>query len=154
MIVKSSKMPRGHENDFGMSMTTDINRFYNTEMLKSDTSVGGGRFLRITQIDKDIYEKNEVKLEFFINAQTYCISSETEEILKELMEISAKLIQYIQGIMEGICVGNVHKEGDRTVVIPIMFKSPIITEEKENIDLVINLIDRMYEAMLVSARRK
>ncbi|MBR5485477.1 MAG: hypothetical protein IKV41_03095 [Oscillospiraceae bacterium] len=154
MIVKTSKMPKGHENDFGMSMTTDINRFYNTAPLKSDTGSGVGRFLRITKIDKAIYESNEVKFEFFINAQTYCISSSEEEILKELMDIANNLSKYIQGVVDGITVGAVHKEGDRTVIIPITFKEPIITDESENIDLIINLIDRMYEAMLVSARRK
>lgn len=61
MIVKTSKMPQNHENDFGMSMTTDINRFYNTEKLKSDTGKGVGRFLRITQIDRDIYASNTEK---------------------------------------------------------------------------------------------
>lgn len=45
MIVKTSKLPQGHENDFGMSMTTDVNRFYNNETLKSDGGKGVGRFL-------------------------------------------------------------------------------------------------------------
>ena len=42
MIVKTSKLPQGHENDFGMSMTTDVNRFYNSEILKSDGGKGVG----------------------------------------------------------------------------------------------------------------
>lgn len=154
MIVKTSKMPQGHENDFGLSMTTDINRFYNTDTLKSDTSKGVGRFLRLTQIDKNIYKNNNVKFEFFINAQTYCVSSQPDEIQTELMDIAANITKYIQGIVDGIKVGAAHKEDSRTVVIPVMFKEPIVTDEREDIDKVINLIDRMYEAMLVSARRK
>lgn len=154
MIVKTSKLPQGHENDFGMSMTTDINRFYNTDTLKSDTGKGVGRFLRITQIDKDIYKKNDVKFEFFINAQTYCVSSQPDEIQTELMDIAANLTKYIQGIVDGINVGAAHKEDGRTVVIPVTFKAPIVTDENENIELAMSVIDRMYEAMLVSARRK
>ncbi len=154
MIVKTSKMPKGHENDFGMSMTTDMNRFYDTIPLKSDAGSGVGRFLRITHIDKGVYEKNEVKFEFFINAQTYCTSSESEAILQELMDIASNLSKYIQGVINGISVGAAHKEGERTVIIPISFREPIVSSESDNIDIVVNLIDRMYEAMLVSARRK
>ena len=39
-------------------------------------------------------------------------------------------------------------------IIPISFKDAIVTESEDRIDLLINVIDRMYEAMLVSARRK
>lgn len=155
MIVKTSKMPQGHENDYGMSMTTDITRFYNTEKLKSDTGKNVGRFLRITQIDRAIYSKNEANLEFFINAQTYCSAdSSPEETINELLDVGKTLSSYIVGVVDGIEHGEPRKVDARTVVIPISFKEPIITQDNENISLVINLIDRMYEAMLVSARRK
>lgn len=155
MIVKTSKMPQGHENDYGMSMTTDITRFYNTEKLKSDTGKNVGRFLRITQIDRAIYSKNEANLEFFINAQTYCSAdSSPEETINELLDVGKTLSAYIVGVVDGIEHGEPRKVDARTVVIPISFKEPIITQDNENISLVINLIDRMYEAMLVSARRK
>lgn len=155
MIVKTSKMPQGHENDYGMSMTTDITRFYNTEKLKSDTGKNVGRFLRITQIDRAIYSKNEANLEFFINTQTYCSAdSSPEETINELLDVGKTLSSYIVGVVDGIEHGEPRKVDARTVVIPISFKEPIITQDNENISLVINLIDRMYEAMLVSARRK
>lgn len=154
MIVKTSKLPKGHENDYGLSMTTDINRFYNTETLRSDNNSGVGRFFRMTEIGRSVYEKNEVEMLFFLNAQTYSASSQTDEILAELMEVAAYISKYIQGATGGINVGEAHKDGDRTVIIPITFKAPIVTEDGDDIDLAMNVIDRMYEAMLVSARRK
>ena len=154
MIVKTSKLPQGHENDFGMSMTTDVNRFYNSEILKSDGGKGVGRFFRITQIDRKIYESKDVQVLFFLNSQTYCVSNESNDKLTELMSVASNLSMYIQGVVDGINVGAVHKVDNGTVMIPITFKEPIVTDEREDIDKVINLIDRMYEAMLVSARRK
>lgn len=154
MIVKTSTLPQGHENDFGMSMTTDVNRFYNSEILKSDGGKGVGRFFRITQIDRKIYESKDVQVIFFLNSQTYCVSNESNDKLTELMSVASNLSMYIQGVVDGINVGAVHKVDNGTVMIPITFKEPIVTDEREDIDKVINLIDRMYEAMLVSARRK
>lgn len=154
MIVKTSTLPQGHENDFGMSMTTDVNRFYNSEILKSDGGKGVGRFFRITQIDRKIYESKDVQVLFFLNSQTYCVSNESNDKLTELMTVASNLSMYIQGVVDGINVGAVHKVDNGTVMIPITFKEPIVTDEREDIDKVINLIDRMYEAMLVSARRK
>lgn len=154
MIVKTSKLPQGHENDFGMSMTTDVNRFYNNETLKSDGGKGVGRFFRITKIDRKTYEANDVQVMFFLNSQTYCISEEPSEKLAELISVANNLSMYIQGVIDGLNVGAVRKENNDTVMIPITFKEPIVTDEHEDIDKVINLIDRMYEAMLVSARRK
>lgn len=154
MIVKTSTLPQGHENDFGMSMTTDVNRFYNSEILKSDGGKGVGRFFRITQIDRKIYESNDVQVIFFLNSQTYCVSNESNDKLTELMTVASNLSMYIQGVIDGLNVGPVHKVDNGTVMIPITFKEPIVTDEREDIDKVINLIDRMYEAMLVSARRK
>ena len=154
MIVKTSTLPQGHENDFGMSMTTDVNRFYNSEILKSDGGKGVGRFFRITQIDRKIYESKDVQVLFFLNSQTYCVSNESNDKLTELMSVASNLSMYIQGVVDGINVGAVHKVDNGTVMIPITFKEPIVTDEREDIDKVINLIDRMYEAMLVSARRK
>lgn len=153
MIVRTSKLPKGHENDFGMSMTTDITRFYNTEVLKSDTGSGVGRFLRITEIDKSTYAKNAAHIDFFINAQTYCDPT-AEDSINELLSVGHNLSAYIRGAVDGVTVGEPRKEGDRTLIIPVGFKNSIITNDGENIDLVINVIDRMYEAMLVSARRK
>ncbi|MGN1341005.1 MAG: hypothetical protein ACI4WS_11995 [Oscillospiraceae bacterium] len=154
MIVKTSKLPQGHENDFGMSMTTDVNRFYNSELLKSDGGNGVGRFFRITKIDRKTYESNDVQVIFFLNSQTYCVSNESNDKLTELMTVASNLSMYIQGVIDGINVGAVRKDNNDTVMIPITFKEPIVTDEREDIDKVINLIDRMYEAMLVSARRK
>ena len=154
MIVRTSKMPKGHENDFGMSMTTDVSRFFNTEILKNDASNSVGRFLRITEIDKKKYSEPGVHVDFFLNAQTYCASADPAGIAHELEQLSKALSLYIIGIVDGIRVGDFHKEGDRTVIIPVEFTDPIVTENKERIDAVINLIDRMYEAMLVAARRK
>lgn len=154
MIVKTSKLPQGHENDFGMSMTTDVNRFYNSELLKSDGGKGVGRFFRITKIDRKTYESNDVQVIFFLNSQTYCVSNESNDKLTELMTVASNLSMYIQGVIDGINVGAVRKDNTDTVMIPISFKEPIVTDEREDIDKVINLIDRMYEAMLVSARRK
>ena len=155
MIVKTSKMPQNHENDFGMSMTTDINRFYNTEKLKSDTGKGVGRFLRITQIDRDIYASNNVQLEFFINAQTYCSADiSPEDAISELLQVGKNLSSYIIGAGDGIEHGEPKKADARTVIIPISFKQSIVSDGEDKIDLLINVIDRMYEAMLVSARRK
>lgn len=154
MIVKTSKLPQGHENDFGMSMTTDVNRFYNSELLKSDGGKGVGRFFRITKIDRKTYESNDVQVIFFLNSQTYCVSNESNDKLTELMSVASNLSMYIQGVVDGINVGAVRKDNNDTVMIPISFKEPIVTDEREDVDKVINLIDRMYEAMLVSARRK
>ena len=155
MIVRTSRMSQGHENDYGMSMTTDITRFYNTEKLKSDTGKSVGRFLRITQIDKDIYASNDVKMEFFINAQTYCSADVTPEAaIEDLLQVGRNLSSYITGAIDGIEHGEPRKADPRTVVIPISFKEPIVSDSEDHIDLLINVIDRMYEAMLVSARRK
>ena len=155
MIVRTSKMPQGHEKDYGMSMTTDITRFYNTEKLKSDAGKSVGRFLRITQINKDIYACNDVKLEFFVNAQTYC-SADTppEAAIEELLQVGRNLSSYIVGAIDGIEHGEPRRVDSRTVIIPIGFKESIISDGGDRIDLLINVIDRMYEAMLVSARRK
>ena len=155
MIVRTSEMPQDHENDYGMSMTTDITRFYNTEKLKSDTGKGVGRFLRITQINKDIYASNNVRLEFFINAQTYCsVDATAEAAIEELLQVGRSLSSYIVGAIDGIEHGEPRKVDPRTVMIPISFKDPIVSDSEDHTDLLINVIDRMYEAMLVSARRK
>ena len=154
MIVRTSKMPKEHLNDFGMSMTTDITRFFNTETLKSDSSNSVGRFLRITEIDKKKYSASGVHVDFFLNAQTYCASSDPTEIMHELEQLSKNLSLYIIGVVDGITVGDCRKEGDRTVLVPVEFTEPLVTENEERIDAVINLIDRMYEAMLVAARRR
>lgn len=155
MIVRTSRMSQGHENDYGMSMTTDITRFYNTEKLKSDTGRSVGRFLRITQINKDIYARNDVKMEFFVNAQTYCSAdAASEAAIEELLRVGRNLSSYIIGAIDRIEHGEPRKVDPRTVVIPISFKEPIVSDSEDHIDLLINVIDRMYEAMLVSARRK
>lgn len=155
MIVKTSKMREGHKNDFGMSMTTDISRFYETAELKTDGGNNVGRFLRITEINESIYKDNNVKLEFFLNTQTYC-SKETppEKAIEELMNVGNSLSVYIKGIINGIKTDKPHKDDQKTVIIPITFAEPIVSDNDDNIDLLINVIDRMYEAMLVSAKRK
>lgn len=155
MIVRTSRMPQGHENDFGMSMTTDITRFYNTEPLKSDTGKGVGRFLRLTRIDRELYAENQVQLEFFLNAQTYCLPELTpDEAAGELMQLGKMLGAYIAATAEDVACGAVRRADPRTVVIPLTFREPIVSETGDRIGLLLSVIDRMYEAMLVSARRK
>lgn len=155
MVVKTSKMPQGHENDFGISMTTDINRFYNTEKLKSDNGNGVGRFLRITHIDKETYKNNNVKLEFFINAQTYSLADNpAESAVDELFQVATRLSSYIRSVIDGIECGELRKVDARTVIIPITFKEAIVSDSGDRIDFLLNVINRMYEAMLVSARRR
>lgn len=154
MIVRTSKMPKGHENDFGMSMTTDINRFYNNEILKSDNGNGVGRFMRLTEIDEKNYSSNDVEIDFFINAQTYCNSSDESKIENELMEIGRNLASYMKGSFSNVRIGEPKRIDDRTFTISIQFIKPIVTEDGDNINLIINVIDRMYQAMLVSARRR
>lgn len=154
MIVKTSKLPKGHENDFGMSMTTNINRFYNTEKLLSDSGTGVGRFLRVSEINKTLYAENNVSMTFFFNSQTYCVSSEEADMFNELNMVAKNVASYIKGIVEGITVGEPTKSDAKTVTITIRFANSIIDKDGEHIDKVINVIDRMYEAMLVSARRK
>lgn len=155
MIVRTSKMRQGHENDFGMSMTTDISRFYNTAKLRSDGGGGVGRFLRLTQIDEKKYAENKVTLEFFLNTQTYCSPDlDLEDKMKELMDVGEALTKYIMGAVPGVKTEKPKKVDEKTVVLPITFAEPIVFENKDRIDMLINVIDRMYEAMLVSARRK
>lgn len=154
MIVKTSKLPKEHENDFGLSMTTNINRFYNTEKLLSDTGTGVGRFCRITEIKKDLYANNNVSMTFFFNSQTYCAGSDETELFGELSSVAKNVAGYIKGAVDGISVSEPAKSDAKTVVVTIRFTNSIIDENGEHIDKVINVLDRMYEAMLVSARRK
>jgi hypothetical protein len=59
-----------------------------------------------------------------------------------------------KGAVDGISVSEPAKSDAKTVVVTIRFTSSIIDENGEHIDKVITVLDRMYEAMLVSARRK
>lgn len=154
MIVKTSKMPQGHENDFGMSMTTDMNRFYNSDKLLSDGGGGVGRFLRLTEIKKDLYMQNNISMTFFFNSQTYCNSTDEQQYVEELKEIAKNISSYVKNVVSGITISEPSKIDKKTVAITIRFKNSIISSEMEDIDKIITTIDRMYEAMLVSARRK
>lgn len=154
MIVRTSKLPKGHENDYGMSMTTDMNRFYNNDTLKSDSGTGVGRFLRLAEISEAAYAEAGVSIDFFLNAQTYCYSDDPDDSPKELVNVGKNIASYMNGSFNGITVSEPKKIDVRTVVITVSFKNPIITNKGDRIDLVIGVIDRMYQAMLVSARRK
>ena len=154
MIVRTTKLPKGHENDFGMSMTTDINRFYNNEILKSDSGNGVGRFMRLTEIDAKRYAKNDVSIDFFINAQTYCNIADDGDGTNELSEVGKNLASYMKGSFNNITVSEPKKIDDRTFILTIHFIKPIVSDKEDNIDLIINVIDRMYQAMLVAARRR
>lgn len=154
MIVKTSKLPKEHENDFGLSMTTNINRFYNTEKLLSDAGTGVGRFCRITEIKKDLYSDNNVSMTFFFNSQTYCAGSDETDLFGELASIAKNVAGYIKDAVDGVTVGEPVKTDAKTVSVTIRFTNSIIDEKGEHIEKVINVLDRMYEAMLVSARRK
>ncbi|SDM56276.1 hypothetical protein [Acetanaerobacterium elongatum] len=109
MIVRTSRMPKGHENDFGMSMTTDINRFYTNEILKSDSGSGVGRFMRLTEIDSSKYARNDVVIDFFLNAQTYCNVSDAGEAVNELLNVGHNLSSYMKGSFGNITIGELRK---------------------------------------------
>lgn len=144
LIVKDERSD-GTPNQYGLSMQTDMNAFY-------DKSGNGkvGVFFRMPAFHLDVWEKGGINIEFWLNRGTFFqgrtdLTDEQKD--SQLTLLRNKFEKYIALKYPDFCT--VSSTGNK---ININIKQPIQTEEE--IKTLIELINSMYQAYLVSANIK
>jgi len=151
MIVETSEKTNNATQSYGLHMTTDPDKFYSIERLKSDGGSRVGRFVRLPRLEQSNYAVEKPVITFFLNTQTFCANLDSNDKLEELLDISAKIANYISNTFRNISSES-KKENGSTAMIIITFDHPITTDE--DIQSLLDVIDCMYQAYLVSASRK
>ena len=146
MIVKTAKMPTGHENDFGLSMKTDMTDFYN----EISTTLRAGWFVRLPAITTKNYEKENIEINFHLNAETFFGRGHgmpDDQLKVEFDKLSKMFAQFINRKFAGFAsaVGKVD-------TIKVILHTAIFTDEE--IAMLVELINTTYTAYLVSSHIK
>ena len=146
MISRTEKMPSGHENDFGMSMKTDMNDFYSNV----PTTKRAGWFVRLPEIKVENYREGKIEINFHMNEETFFGrgSGIDEETKKTEFD---KLGKLFAGFIDRKFSGFAAAAGKGTDIKVVVF-NPVTT--KEDVDMIVDLINTMYTAYLVSSHFK
>lgn len=140
MIVKTDKS-NGSKDQYGLSMKTDMNAFYGTG---KDNS---GVFFRMPALESDIWSKGNIEIKFWLNIGTFLegrndLNDKTKE--EQLKSLAKNFSQYISLRYSDFC--EAVPASDKVIVT---IKKAV--QKDEEINRLIELINSMYQAYLVSA---
>lgn len=141
MIVRDAKF--GGNNKYGIGMKTDVKDFY----LKQAVTKDAGRFLQMPLITKENYEKGKIEIDFFLNKGTFF--SHLKEITKDELMSKYQELNSLFCELINTKFGDFASAGGKKQEIKVTINPAIITNE--DIEKVIELINTMYQAYLVSA---
>ena len=143
MIIKWNDSD-GNKEQFGLSMKTDMNAFYSNAKGKRKPGV----FFRVPVFNSDQWQKEGVEIEFWLNDGTFVedrtdlSKEEKEQILKSL---ATKFANYIALSYADFCT--VSSISNKRIYVKL--NNPV--QEDAEIERLIDLINSMYQAYLVSA---
>lgn len=140
MIVKNDRIDGGF---YGLGMKTDVEDFYR----EISSSSNAGWFVRLPLIDEKNYNKENIEIKFHLNKGTF-FSDKPELQGEELNKAFDKLNQLFTTFINRK-FGEFAVAGGKNDDIKVLIKRPI--SDDENIATLIDLINTMYQAYLVSA---
>lgn len=143
MIVQRDKdsLP----NRLGFGMRTDMRNFYLNDPLPSNA----GWFVRLPLPTSNEYQEPGVCLEFHLNRGTFFegMTLSSEEVTQKFDALNQLFCSFINARFGAMVCASGKKD-----TIKVVFKSPI--ESDEDIRLVIDVLNAMLQAYLVSANTK
>lgn len=144
LIAKDDKSD-GSTEQYGLSMKTDMNGFYD-----ESGSAKLGVFFRMPIFTSDVWEKGGINIEFWMNRGTFFqgrTDLNDEQKDAQLKILRSKFEKYIVLKYSGFCT--ISSTGNK---IYVKITKPI--QQDEEIKKLMELINSMYQAYLVSANIK
>lgn len=144
MIAKDDKSD-GSPDQYGLSMQTDMNAFYG-----KSGSRKLGVFFRMPAFSSDVWKKGDINIEFWLNRGTFFqgrtdLTDEQKDA--QLVLLRNQFEKYIALKYSDFCTAS--STGNK---VNVKIKQPI--QQDEEIRELIELINSMYQAYLVSANIK
>lgn len=145
MIVK--KANSDGNNNYGLSMKTDITSFFTP----TSEAANAGWFLRVPIIKKENYEKPGIKVLFNLNRGTFFEKRRdlTDEQKNEQLSKLSQLLYAYATKQYGEMIDTIESTGKENIMMTLTLKNPIQTNE--DIGMLIDLINSMYQGCLVAA---
>lgn len=143
-IIKKSDIDK--QGFYGYDMFTDMNNFYKG----ANFSKNSGWFVRFPEIKESHYNRNDIKIDFHLNKGTFF-----EGLLlqpEELEERYEKIASNIRDFIFKLYSNKMSEAFYKNQTITIIMSNKIQTDEE--IDSLINILDSMIKAYLVSANIK
>lgn len=139
MIVRNAEIDGGK---YGIGMKTDVKDFY----LKQAVTKNAGRFLQMPLITRENYEKDKIEIDFFLNKGTFFshLKGTEDELMPKYQELNSLFCGLINTKF-----GDFAYAGGKNKAIKVTINQAIIIDE--DIEKLIELINTMYQAYLVSA---
>lgn len=144
MIIKSKDDDKTQL--YGLNMYTDPNGFYNSVAVSKNS----GWFLRLPLIKEELYNQENIEFYFHLNKGTFFegLGLDDETTKAELDKLGLKLQDFISSKFTYIHCG--YKNSEKMLVVK--FDGPMVSND--DIEKLIDVIDSMYQAYLVSANIK
>lgn len=151
MIVRNDAMDGKGKNDtvapyYGMGMKTDMNDFYRDVSMTRQA----GWFVRLPVIRKENYNKENIRINFHLNKETFFGKGSEltgDELKAEFDKLSNLFAQFISRKFAGYA-----SAAGKNDMLMVEIKQPIKTEK--DIERLIDLINTAYSAYLVSSHIK
>lgn len=140
MIVKNDRIDGG---SYGLGMKTEVEDFYK----EVSSSSNAGWFVRLPLIDEKNYNMENIEINFHLNKGTFFSDRpelQGEELNKAFDKLNQLFSSFINKKFSGFAVA-----GGKNDNIKVIIKKPIFSDE--DIAMLIDLINTMYQAYLVSA---
>ena len=139
-MLKAKDTEEGNQNYYELYMETDFHAYFGER-----TTLRTGWFMRIPPVDEKIYAQEGLKMSFHLNQGTFFGHNKPENEVVAYAEIGDKIKSLIvREWKEDVLICQYNKTKKE---IEIEFEKPLTT--KEDIDLVIDLIKKIYNGYLV-----
>ncbi len=139
-MLKTKDVEEGNQNYYELHMETDFNAYFGEK-----TTLRAGWFMRIPPINEAVYSNSGIKISFHLNQGTFFGHNKPENEVDAYATVGEKIKSLIIRETEEttlVCQYNKTKKE-----IEIEFKKPLTT--KEDIDMFIGLIKKIYNSYLV-----
>lgn len=149
MIVRNPEHDLGKEKQqfYSLDLKTDVRDFYeNTNHKKT------GVFVRMPELTNENYRESKPKLTFSLNKSTFFEDVPEAELTQDHYKELAKRFSDLVKSKHQKLVKDAVSSADDVKLIEVLLKKPIKT--KSDIRELVDLLNTMYTAYLVSARIK
>jgi len=147
IVLKSEYNRKSRESTsddcFGLGLRTDVSGFYQHELISN----ASGLFLRMPTLAAENYREKDVDIEFSLNKGTFFegVVLDEQSLKNAFSKLNKEFVGYIEGKFSSDKVRSSGK--DRSIIVRI--KNGV--NNKDDIALVVDVINTMYMAYLVSA---
>lgn len=139
-MLSIKDVTEGNQNYYELYMETDFNAFFGEK-----TTLRSGWFMRIPPITNSEYANNNTKITFHLNQGTFFGHNKPENEAEAYAIIGNKIKSLVlRESNENTLTCQYNKTEKK---IEIIFKNPLTT--KEDINMLINLIKKIYKSYLV-----